>query len=96
MLPRSYSFGEFILKEGEVPRGLYLIKAGQCKVGATRVAERVVKGNYDLNKKLGERKRISENHPLFNDFDPDNSLLNVSLVFSFLLGGQNHEQGSLE
>ena len=77
MLPKSFSFGEFILKEGDIPKGLYLIKSGQCKVGSTRVAERPVKGNYDLNKKLGERKRVTDkSNPLFQEFDPDNSLLN--------------------
>ena len=58
MIPKSFSFGEFILKEGEIPKGLYLIKSGQCKVGSTRIAERPIKGDFDLNKKLGERKKI--------------------------------------
>ena len=78
MIPKSFSFGEFILKEGEIPKGLYLIKSGQCKVGSTRIAERPIKGDFDLNKKLGERKKITDkSNPLFHEFDPENSLLNV-------------------
>jgi hypothetical protein len=78
MIPKSFSFGEFILKEGEIPKGLYLIKSGQCKVGSTRIAERPIKGDFDLNKKLGERKKITDkSSPLFHEFDPENSLLNV-------------------
>ncbi len=41
------------------------------------MAERPFKGNYDLNTKLGERKRITDkSNPLFIDYDPENSLLN--------------------
>lgn len=77
MQPRFFSFGEYILREGEIPKGLHLIKSGQCKVACTRIAERVYKGNYDLNKKLAERSKINDKlHPLFADYDPENSLLN--------------------
>lgn len=83
MLPRTYSFGEYILKEGEIPHGLYLIKSGQCRVGSARIADRAIKGNYDLNKKLGDRIKINDkSNPLFVDFDPENSLLNVFHIYS--------------
>jgi hypothetical protein len=62
-----------------VPKGLYIIKTGQCKVASARIAERKFRGNYDLNQKLGERKKVTDKqHPLFYDYDPENSLLNVS------------------
>ncbi len=78
MIPVTYSFGEYILKEGEIPKGLYLIKSGQCKAASARIADRQFKGNYDLNKKLGDRKKISDKqHPLFHEYDTDNTLLNV-------------------
>lgn len=81
---RTYSYGDYILKEGEIPKGLYIIKNGQCKVASARIADRAIKGNYDLNKKLVDRKRVdSKQHPLFTDFDPDNSLLNVKLYKVF-------------
>ena len=85
LLSKIYSFGEYILKEGEIPKGLYIIKSGQCKVGQARFADRPFKGNYDLNKKLGDRKRLRDKHPLFHEFDPDNSLLNVILSLLKLL-----------
>ena len=34
---RKYSLGQYILKEGEVPEGLYIIVKGQCKVGSERM-----------------------------------------------------------
>lgn len=79
MMPYEFSFGEYIIKEGELPKGLYIIKSGQCKVASTRIAKRQYKGNYDLNKKLGEKKKVKDKHPLFNEYEPDNSLLNVSI-----------------
>lgn len=33
----TYRLGEYILKEGEQPKGLYLIYKGQCKVGAEKL-----------------------------------------------------------
>lgn len=53
---RSFSFGDYVIREGQVPEGLYLIKSGQCKIASARIADRQFKGNYDLNKKLGNRK----------------------------------------
>jgi hypothetical protein len=82
MFPVTYSFGEYILKEGDIPKGLYIIKSGQCKAASTRIAERLYKGNYDLNRKLGERRKVNDKqHPLFHDYDPDNTLLNVNSFF---------------
>jgi len=42
MVPVEFTLGEFILKEGELPQGLYLIKSGQCKVCSIRVAEKEI------------------------------------------------------
>jgi CRP-like cAMP-binding protein len=30
---RKYGLGDVILKAGEVPRGLYFVKKGMCRVG---------------------------------------------------------------
>ena len=58
------------------------------------------KGNYDLNKKLVDRKRgNSKNksqHPLFENYDPDNTLLNVIILqqiilISMCIGSEKHE-----
>lgn len=57
---KTFSFGEYIVREGEIPKGLYLIKSGQCKVASARIAEREYRGNYDLNKKLVERKKLND------------------------------------
>ena len=40
MVPVVYNYGEFIQKEGEVPKALYIVKSGQCKACSTRVAQR--------------------------------------------------------
>jgi CRP-like cAMP-binding protein len=41
MIPISFNFGEYIIREGEIPKGLYIIKSGQCKVASIRIADRV-------------------------------------------------------
>jgi hypothetical protein len=40
IVPKTYSFGEFLVKRGEVPQGLFIIIKGQCKVVATRFGVR--------------------------------------------------------
>lgn len=37
---KKYSLGEYILKEGEVPKGLYMVMNGQCKVGSQMLSIR--------------------------------------------------------
>lgn len=51
-----------------MPKGMYLIKSGQCILGLTRVAYR--------DKQAGSRKPIESKNPLFDNYDPENSLLN--------------------
>mmetsp|Transcript_31482 Transcript_31482/g.48154 ORF Transcript_31482/g.48154 Transcript_31482/m.48154 type:complete len:216 (-) Transcript_31482:216-863(-) len=34
---KKYSLGQYILKEGEVPKGLYMVVKGQCKVGSEKL-----------------------------------------------------------
>ena len=84
MIPCTFNFGEYIIKEGEVPQGLYIVKSGQCKVACRRIAERDLNKSdqQQLNKKLGEKKRLKDKNPLFNDFDTENSILNVSIQSS--------------
>ena len=36
----KFRYGEYLQKAGQVPRGMYLIKSGQCILGLTRVAYR--------------------------------------------------------
>lgn len=36
----NFGFGDYLQKEGEVPKGLYLIKSGQCRVCKTKVSTR--------------------------------------------------------
>ena len=65
MIPYVYSFGEYIIKEGEIPKGLYLIKKGQCKVASARIGKRTGQTEGG-NRKLGDKKKIKSKHPLFN------------------------------
>lgn len=78
MTPITYNFGEYIIKEGDIPKGLYLINSGQCKVASTRLADRTKSSNDFITKKLGVKKKIKDKNPLLNDFDADNTLLNVN------------------
>lgn len=40
-----YSYGEFIIKKGEIPPGLIIIIDGQCKVVAERIGKRTLLDN---------------------------------------------------
>lgn len=40
IIPKIYSYGEFILKKGEIPPGLIIINEGQAKVVSFRIGER--------------------------------------------------------
>jgi hypothetical protein len=64
---KTFSFGDYLIREGEVPEGLFIVKSGQCKVASARIAERA----------LQPRERRGGVHPVLQDFDPENSLLNV-------------------
>ena len=88
---RTFSFGDYIIREGELPQGLFIIKSGQCKVASSRITERDF--DFDLNRKLGDRKRVDDRgqHPLLQDFDPENTLLNVWRAFLTCIGGQDLE-----
>lgn len=35
IIPKTYAYGEFIIKKGEIPTGLHIIIEGQCKAVAT-------------------------------------------------------------
>ena len=68
----KFKYGEFLTREGQVPQGMYIIKSGQCIVGHSRTATRP-KHYEDIP---GQRKPIVDKHPLFNNYDPENTLLN--------------------
>ena len=34
---KKYSLGEYIIKEGDIPKGLYMLVSGQCKVGSEKL-----------------------------------------------------------
>ena len=69
----SFKYGKFLTREGQVPAGMYLIKSGQCIVGLSVTARRS-KNCEDI---AGKRKPVLDQHPLFNNFDPDNTVLST-------------------
>jgi CRP-like cAMP-binding protein len=48
----NFSYGDYIQHEGKVPKGLYLIKSGQCIVGKSEIAKR----SHDPENLPGGRK----------------------------------------
>lgn len=68
----TFKYGEFLTRAGDRPPGMYLIKSGQCVVGLTQTSIRM-KNYRDIP---GQREPIFDKNPLFNRFDPENSLLN--------------------
>ena len=67
----KFRYGEFLTRQGQVPPGMYIVKSGQCVVGLSRTAERP-KNYQDIP---GSRKPIVDKHPLFNNYDAENTLL---------------------
>lgn len=51
---------------------MFLILSGQCIVGLSQTSTRP-KNYHDIP---GLRAPVIDKHPLFNEFDPENSLLN--------------------
>jgi CRP-like cAMP-binding protein len=37
LISETYRLGEYILREGQLPKGLYLINKGKCKVGSEKL-----------------------------------------------------------
>jgi len=84
IIPRTYAYGDYIIKQGEVPPGLIIIAEGQCAVVATRPGERSLtekkKGaataaQGSAPEKDGIRKREIMD-PLLQKFDAETSVLN--------------------
>lgn len=70
---KKFTYGEFLQREGEVPKGLFLIKSGICRAAKNRILTRTVKAENVP----GAKKPILDKNPLFNNFDHENTLLNV-------------------
>ena len=80
----KFKFGEIIVTEGVIPKGLFILKKGQCKVITMNQGERrlfdnrntQVTAHASLKQKKSTKgaEKIDEN--IFNDFNPDNSILN--------------------
>ena len=69
----NFRYGDYLLREGEVPRGLFLIKSGLCNVSRIVISSR--KQCYFNDTKCKRRQR-EEKHPLLNNYDAENTLLN--------------------
>jgi hypothetical protein len=68
----NFSYGQFLIKEGEVPKGLYLVKSGMCNVSKVRICKRP----HNPAEVPGAKKPILDHNPLFYKYDPDNTPLN--------------------
>lgn len=55
---KKYALGQYILREGEVPEGLYIVVKGQCKVGSERMNMRSTK-RLDFEKFPEKRKPMT-------------------------------------
>ena len=68
----NFRYGDYLQKEGEVPKGLYLIKSGQCNVCKVIVSSR----KQPPAEVKSWQKRTNEKIPLLQNYNADNSLLN--------------------
>lgn len=86
LVPKTFKYGEFLVKQGQVPKGLFVILKGQCRVLATRIAERPLNSAQEGaagSKGRGHSKSQRNNQwqsfirdPLISDFNPTTSVLN--------------------
>jgi hypothetical protein len=56
IIPKTYTYGEFLVKKDEIPPGLFIIKQGQCKVIAQRYGERNL---FDNRQTAGTNQRLA-------------------------------------
>ena len=57
-----YSYGEYIIKEGEIPQGMYIIKSGQCTAYIENIGERSIgdcPNNNNLSQHANSSTRVS-------------------------------------
>ena len=43
MQTKRFSFGEYIIRRGEIPKGLIVITDGVCKIGYNKISQRQIK-----------------------------------------------------
>lgn len=68
----NFTYGDFLIKEGEIPKGLYIIKSGICNTTKSRICSRP----HNAAQVPGAKKLILDPNPIFNKYDPDNTILN--------------------
>lgn len=78
---KTYRYGEFLVKRGEVPKGLFLIIKGQCKVIAQRFGQRKIASNSALaasnaQKLRGGGSKLGIVDKTLHNFNPVTSVLN--------------------
>jgi hypothetical protein len=86
IIPKTYAYGDYIIKQGEVPPGLVIVAEGQCAVVATRPGERRLTENKDQGgattvqvKNAPEKDGIRKKQiidPVLHNFDAETSVLN--------------------
>lgn len=81
IVTKTYQYGEYLVKRGEVPKGLFLIIKGQCKVIAQRYGQRKIAqngslatGNTQKLKRGGSKLGIVDK--TLHNFNPVTSVLN--------------------
>jgi len=79
LVTKTYSYGEYLVKQGQVPKGLFLILKGQCKVLATRIAKRSLIENQSRanhQQVVDKQWQTFIHDPTVHDFNPTTSVLN--------------------
>lgn len=61
VVQKKYGIGEYIIKEGDVPRGLYMIVRGQCIVGSQKI-------NIRMNQTYEECHQLKKGFTLKGNF----------------------------
>ena len=68
----NFAYGDYLQREGEIPRGLFLIKSGICNIARTRILSR----EHKPEQVPGAKKLVLDKNKFFYKFNYDNTLLN--------------------
>ena len=70
---KRYKYGEFILREGQAPKGLFMITKGQCRVGSEQISMR----SKDIYPEGGHHKEKHNSFKIKGNFHDMENKINI-------------------
>jgi ABC-type bacteriocin/lantibiotic exporter with double-glycine peptidase domain/CRP-like cAMP-binding protein len=95
--PRSYDFGEEIIREGDEPDGMYVLASGTARVVVTRGASEVTLARLEPGQWFGESALLADTkrNATVRSSEPSRALYLDRVVFNALLASHPEVRGAL-